>query len=356
VKVAVLRANRVGDYVFTLPALTALKARWPDAELTLLGCRWHAGFLDGRPGPVDRVVAVPPAHGVNVLDGPPAPEGELDAFFARMRAERFDLAVQLHGGGRWSNPFVRRLGAARTAGLRAEDAEPLDVSVPYVYWQNEVVRSLEVARALGAPPVDLDPVLAVTQTDRADAAAHRPAEPYAVLCPGASDPRRRWPAAAFAAAGDALAADGLRVVVTGSADEGPVVAGVVDAMTAPADALAGTAGLGALCALLAGAAVVVTNDSGPLHLANAVGTPTVGIFWGGNLVNGAPPYRARHRPVPSFRVACPRCGADCMDPAARCAHPDSFVADVPVTAVLAAARDLLAAHDRATPVAAGAPA
>ncbi len=343
-KLAVLRANRIGDLVFTLPALHALKTRWPDAELTLLGCRWHVPFLAGRPGPIDRAIAVPPSAGVNTLDGPPAPAGELDAFFAAMAAERFDLAVQLHGGGRFSNPFVRRLGARATAGLATPDAEPLDTSVPYVYWQNEIVRSLEVARAVGAPPVDLDPVLAVTDADRAEAAPHVAGGPLAVLCPGASDPRRRWPAEAFAAVGDGLAADGLRVLVTGVPDEAPVVAAVVAAMRAPADALVGALSLGGLTGLLAAAAVVVTNDSGPLHVANAVGTPTVGVFWGGNVVNGAPPYRARHRPVPSFRVACPRCGADCMDPVARCDHPDSFVADVRVDEVLAAARDLLPAR------------
>ncbi len=337
-----LRANRVGDLVFVLPALEALRARWPGAELVLLGCRWHAPFLAGRPGPVDRVEVVPPSEGVNALDGPPAGEAELEAFFARMRAERFDLAVQLHGGGRFSNPFVARLGAARTAGLRAEDAPGLDVEVPYVYWQSEVLRGLEVARALGCPPVDPAPRLAVTEADRADAAPWTPAGPFAVLCPGASDGRRRWPPRRFAAVGDALAADGLRILVAGSADEDAVVDAVVTAMDAPAEALAGAVSLGGLVALLAGAAVAVTNDSGPLHLAAATGTPTVGVYWVGNVINGAPPFRARHRPLLSFRTACPRCSADCMAPDGGCDHDDSFVADVPPGEVVAAARALLA--------------
>jgi ADP-heptose:LPS heptosyltransferase len=341
-RIAVLRANRVGDLVFVLPALAALRERWPDAELVLLGCRWHAGFLAGRPGPVDRVEVVPPSEGVNTLDGPPAGEAELEAWFARRRDEGFDLAVQLHGGGRFSNPFVARLGAARTAGLRAEDASGLDVEVPYVYWQSEVLRALEVTRALGCPPVDPAPALAVTEADRADAAAHAPSVPYAVLCPGASDGRRRWPPERFAAVGDALAADGLRVLVTGSADERAVVGAVVAGMDAPADALAGAVSLGGLLALLAGAAVVVTNDSGPLHLAGAAGTPTVGVYWAGNVINGAPPFRAGHRPLLSFRTACPRCGADCMAPDGGCDHDDSFVADVPAADAVAAARALTA--------------
>lgn len=53
-KIAVLRANALGDYVFSLPALDALRAAYPQAEIVLLGQPWHARFLAGRPGPLDR--------------------------------------------------------------------------------------------------------------------------------------------------------------------------------------------------------------------------------------------------------------------------------------------------------------
>jgi len=341
-RIAVLRANRVGDLVFALPALDALKAAYPDAELVLLGCRWHTAFLPGRPGPVDRVVPVPPTPGVNGLDGPPVGEDEREAFLAAMRAESFDLALQLHGGGRFSNPFVRALGARVTAGARSEDAVALDRWLRYVYWQNEVARYLELVGLVGAEPVGLEPRLALTAADRdeADRAVGGEA-PLAVLAPGASDGRRRWPPASFAAVGDALAGSGLRVAVTGTAAEGALVGAVVEAMEQPALDLAGRVSLGGLAAVLARAAVVVSNDSGPMHVAGAVGTPVVGVFWGGNLVTGAPPYRARMRPVASWRTACPVCGTDCMT--GHCEHDASFVADVPVADVLAAAEDLLGA-------------
>jgi ADP-heptose:LPS heptosyltransferase len=71
-KLAVLRANAIGDYLVSLPALEALRAAYPQAELVLLGAGWHAGFLAGRPGPVDRCLAVPPTVGVRD-DQPPAP-------------------------------------------------------------------------------------------------------------------------------------------------------------------------------------------------------------------------------------------------------------------------------------------
>jgi ADP-heptose:LPS heptosyltransferase len=353
-RIAVLRANRVGDLLFALPALDALKAAYPAAELVLLGCRWHTAFLPGRPGPVDRVIAVPSTPGVNDLDGPPVGEDEREAFLAAMRAEGFDLALQLHGGGRYSNPFVGGLGARVTAGARSEDAAPLDRWVRYVYWQNEVARYLELVALVGAEPVGLEPRLRLTAADRAEAARVLPAAgPLAVLCPGASDGRRRWPPAAFAAVGDALAARGLPVAVTGSAGEAELVAAVTGAMARPALDLGGRVSLGGLAAVLERADLVVSNDSGPMHVAGAVGTPVVGIFWGGNLVTGGPPFRARMRPVASWRTACPVCGADCMT--SGCDHDASFVADVPVGEVLAAAEDLLAvAHEQRAPAGAAA--
>src|SRR5690348_10416996 len=97
-KIAVLRANALGDFIVTLPALEALRAAYPGAEIVLLAKPWHAALLEGRPGPVDRVVIVPPAHGVGI--GPDEHEDpeSLDAFFEAMEGERFDLALQLYGG------------------------------------------------------------------------------------------------------------------------------------------------------------------------------------------------------------------------------------------------------------------
>jgi ADP-heptose:LPS heptosyltransferase len=264
-RIAVLRAGGIGDFLFTLPALHALRAAYPDAEVVLLGAPWQPGFLTGRPGPVDRAVVVPPSRGVR---DPAAGEiehpAELARFFARMRARRFDLGVQLHGGGRWSNPFVRRLGARVTAGLRAPDAVALDRSLPYVYYQAEVVRFLEVVALLGAAPVGLEPAVTVTADDRAaaDAALAGLPDPVVALHPGAGDPRRRWPAAGFAEVGDRLAAAGATVVVVGAPAEAGLVDEVVAGMRAPARGLAGAVDLGGLAGVLARARVLVGNDSG----------------------------------------------------------------------------------------------
>jgi ADP-heptose:LPS heptosyltransferase len=337
-RIAVLRANALGDLMFAMPALEALRAAHPQAEISLLGSDWHAALLRNRPAPVDRVIPVPPSPGVRV-DAPPAPPAELERFFAAMAGERFDLALQLHGGGRYSNPFVRRLGARLTVGLRTPDAEPLDRSVPYVYFQPEIMRYLEVVALAGARPVTVEPRIVVTPADitAADAQAS-PRPPYAVIHPGATDPRRRWPADRFAAAADRLADEGLSVLVTGTSGEQELVDSVLRHMQRPGRAVCGTLDLPGLVGLLAGAEIVISNDTGPVHLSAAVGTPSVGVYWIGNLVNGVPPFRALHRPVPSFRTSCPLCGADCTR--GDCGHRESFVAEVPVETVLGEALSL----------------
>jgi ADP-heptose:LPS heptosyltransferase len=143
-KIAVLRANGIGDYIFAIPALEALHNTYRNAEIVLLALPWHQEFLEGGPGHVDRVIVVPFSRGIR--DSRPSKDGAaLEVFFQKMADERFDIALQMHGGGRFSNPFVRRLGARLTAGCRTPDAVPLDRWLPYVYYQSEVIRNLEVA-------------------------------------------------------------------------------------------------------------------------------------------------------------------------------------------------------------------
>lgn len=342
-KIAVVRANSLGDFVFALPALDALRSAYPDAEIVLLGLDWHARFLAGRPGPVDRVVVVPPYGGVSVWEGTPEDPAEQERFFASMAAERFDLAVQIHGGGLHSNPFTRRLGARLTAGLKTPNAVALDRWVPYVYSQKEVARYLEAVALVGAPPRGLEPRIAVTPADLAEANRLVPDTglPLVALHPGAVDSERRWPPEKFASVGDALAAAGARVVVTGTASEGKLVRAVIETMRGEALDLCGRTTLSGLAGLLSRCAVVVANDTGPLHLAAAVGAATVGIYWGYNLLNAGPLTRARHRPCIGWRVDCPTCHANRVLQA--CADRSSLIADVAVERVVAAALELLTA-------------
>lgn len=341
-KIAVLRANAIGDFIFVLPALEALRAAYPEAEIVLLARPWHAAFLRDRPGPVNRVVIVPRSRGVNGSEAETEDPAELERFFAAMRDEKFDLALQLHGGGRHSNPFIRRLGARVTIGVKAPDAPPLDRWLPYIYFQHEYIRYLEVVALAGAKPAVLEPRLRVTDRDRAEAASRVPesSRPLAVLHPGAGDPRRRWPSERFAAVADALNDAGARVSVIGTAAERPIVEAVLHAMRCDGMNLCDQLSLGGLAGLLSRSAVVVSNDSGPLHLAFAVGARSVGIYWCFNLFTSSPLTRTRHYPFTSWQLHCPECGQTCVDN--RCEHTSSLVASIPVDGVRDAAVGFLA--------------
>jgi len=254
-------------------------------------------------------------------------------------ADEYDVAIQLHGGGRNSNGFVRALGARVTAGSRTPDAPMLDRWVPYEHFQWEVARYLEVVGLVGAQAAELEPRLTATAADRAAAMAALPVladGPYVVFHPGATDPRRRWPVERFAEVARRTRALGRRPIITGTGAERELTSGLAAALAddpgCPA-VIADRLPLPALLGLLAGADLVVSNDTGPLHLAMAAGTRTVGLFWIGNMINAGPPTRARHRPQISWRVTCPVCGIPGTAP--RCEHDETWVDGIETAAVIA---------------------
>jgi len=373
------------------PALAALRTAYPEAEIVLAGATHAAALFNNRPAPVDRVEVVPRVPGVRFDPGGPQripddPPEVVEAFCARMRAEGFDLAVQLHGGGGNANPLLRRFGARVTAGSRAPGAAPLDRTVPYHPFQHDVLRWLEVVGLVGADPVRLSPRLAVTAEDLAagdtalaaaglagcgraavparastgqaevppaaaasgrvgaDGAAARAGSgqgPLVALHPGATDARRRWPPERLGAVADVLAARGAQVVVLGGRGDADLVARVLGAAScAPAD-LSGGLSLAGLVGVLARADLFLGNDSGPRHVAGAVGTATVGVFTKANLVDVAPLFRARHRVLVSWASRCAVCGLDYLDGV--CGHDATVLSDIDAGTVAAAAIDLLAA-------------
>jgi ADP-heptose:LPS heptosyltransferase len=341
-RIAVLRGGGLGDLLAAEPALRALAARYPGAELTLLGKAAHAQLLIAPRSAVSGVEDLPAAPGIRD-DGVPDPTVTGD-FIERMRDVRFDLAVQLHGGGRFSNPFLLRLGARHTVGMATPDAVPLERTLPYQYYQHEVLRALEVVGLAGAAPVSLEPVIDVRPEEHARSRMFAPQGrgPLLAIHPGATDPRRRWPYEKFAAVAREAATSGARVVVVGDDSDREVAAAIVESAVAGDDSAvaaritscAGRLSLPALAGLLAHADVLLANDSGPRHLAQALGIPTVSVYWIGNLVNAGPLSRALHRVHVAWTTACPVCQRDVTQEALpRCEHDVSFVADVPVRGV-----------------------
>lgn len=338
--IVVLRPNAIGDYVFALPALHALRASHPAARITLLGKPWHAGFLHGRPGPVSDVIAMPPLPGIGAAPDAPMPESARQ-LVAALRNMRIDVALQMYGGGAYSNAFVASLGAAVSIGATTPGAPALDRTIVYSRLANRRIELLQIAGLAGARPHLVSPELEVTATDRALAAQvlpHFSGARMVVVHPGASDPRRCWPPAAFAAVADALADAGAQIVISATDNEADTARAVAGHMRRRPIDLTGRLPLPALCGLLDRAELIVSNDTGPLHLAMALGKPAVGVFWLTNMIESCPLTQHLLRPALSTRIHCPVCGEENLH--TRCPHDASFVADVAHDEVIALALEL----------------
>lgn len=318
------RALVLGDMLCATPALRALKAAWPEAELTLIGLPWARELAERLPD-VDRFEPFPGFPGLPEI----MPDlAALPAFIARMQAARFDLVVQLHGSGSIVNPLLACFGARHTAGF----CEPGDYSADaalHTVWPktgHEIERLLALTDHLGLPrqgeqldfPVgpedhaalfravpELHRLHAPDRPDRPQGPAERngPQRPeglvetrgHVVIHPGAQLPSRRWLPERFAEVADALAARGLRIVLTGSAAEAPVTAAVLAQMRQPALDLTGRTSLFGFGALLKRARLVVCNDTGASHVAAAVGTASVVVSSGADVARWAPLDAQRQR-------------------------------------------------------------
>jgi ADP-heptose:LPS heptosyltransferase len=298
-RVAVLRALQLGDLLCAVPALRALRRALPDSQIVLIGLPWAAEFVKRFRAYLDGFREFPGWPGLpeRVPD-----QARLPGFLVEMQAERFDLVLQIHGSGVVTNPLAARLGGRATAGFCVSAADGPDRArfLPYPDRGLEVRRLLRLLAFLGAEPDGEHLEFPLTGADRQAlrslvAPDELRAGSYACIHPGASTPLRRWGAGRFAAVADALAARGLRIVLTGTAGEADLTRRVAGAMRAPALDLAGRTDLGALGALLAGAHLLVSNDTGVSHLAAALRVPSVIISTGTNPERWAPADAARHR-------------------------------------------------------------
>lgn len=348
-KIAVLRANALGDYIFVLPALQALRETFKDAKIALLGRQWHKEYLKERPGPVDRVVVVPLYPGISEREGYVPDEKVMTAFFNEMQKEEFDIAFQMHGGGRNSNPFLLRLGAKQTVGLKTPEAAALDINVPYIYYFNETLRYLEVVCRVGARTENIEPHISVTDKDMDEAKAvlKNPSEkPLAVIHPGASDVRRRWPEKNYAKIAAYLVEQNFHVCITGLAWEREIIDAVLNGIVNQNEVqdLCAKLTLNGITGLLSFADIIISNDTGPLHLARALQSRSIGIYLCENIINASPMKIAFNRNLISWTMNCPLCGLHSKkfnEIKSACAHNTSFVAEVTVDEVQAAISDLI---------------
>lgn len=250
--VLILRALGLGDFLTGVPAYRALRNAHPGHEIVLAAPQPLAA-LAALTGAVDRVL----------------PAGELQPVGWSGPAPR--VAADLHGNGPASHNLVRALGAPATM-MYASAADP-EVAGPW--WddgEHEIGRWCRLVEWWGGPADRSDLTLAVPPV--------RPRASGAIVVhPGAASGSRRWPAGRFAAVARVLAARGHQIVITGTASERRLASQVAHlAGLGQESVLAGRTGLPGLAALVAEAAMVISNDTGVAHLAVAYGTPSVTLF------------------------------------------------------------------------------
>ncbi|HEX5571970.1 MAG TPA: glycosyltransferase family 9 protein [Ktedonobacterales bacterium] len=325
-KLALLRASRIGDYLCATPAFRALRAALPDAEITLIALPLLRALVERSPK-VDRFVAFPGFPGIaeQFFDARRA-----TAFFAAMQAERFDLAIQMQGSGVHSNPFTLLLGARATAGfIRAGDAPGrLDAALPIAERGSETRRALALTTFLGAEPRGEATEFPLWPADYAEAEALLAGveRPLLGMHAGARDRARRWPPERFAAVGAELYARlGGALILLGDAEAAPAsarIAALARQARIPCLDLTARTSLPTLGAVIARLALLVTNDSGPAHIAYAMATPSVTIFGGANPEAYGPPPHGPHELAihqvpcrPAGALTCPTCayGYACLD-------------------------------------------
>lgn len=289
-RLLVLRPDHLGDLLFATPALRRLRAALPEAEIVALVGPWGAPVLARNPAVTSLITWDIPWFNRRARRHPTMPYLSAVQLARILDERRFDAALDLRFDFWWGALAAQLAGVPRRVGYAVPEVAPfLTESVPYVGCRHEVERNLALAGALVGRELvagDEDRLEFPVRPEEADEAEAllagegvRAGEPILAVHPGAGSALKLWTPEGFAAVADTLA-DRLsaRVILTGSAAERDLAATVAERARLRMISVAGRTSLGALAAIFRRARLVVGTDSGPLHLAVAVGAPTVHLF------------------------------------------------------------------------------
>ena len=300
-RVLLLRLDGLGDVLMSTPAMAAVRESLPLARLTLLTSAAGAALAPHLPwleqvmvyeAPWVKSGAEPADEAANVA------ANEADhALLLRLRREQFDAAIIFSTCTQSALPAALlcrlagiplRLAHAREKayGLLSHREPESDVLGPAM--RHEVQRQLDLVASVGLRTADAGLRFELLAADvarmrqRLAEAGLAPGRPFVLLHPGASAPSRRYPPQAFAEAATRLCEDasdgGLTLLACAGPGEERLLLALAEAMPQPPLLLAGPMSLGELAALIADARVLVANNSGPVHLAAALGTPVVTLY------------------------------------------------------------------------------
>jgi lipopolysaccharide heptosyltransferase I len=324
----IVRLGSLGDVIHAIPAAAALRARFPDARIDWVTDPRYVELL-GLVRGIDRRVAVDTRRVARML-----------STLGELRRVRYDAAIDLQGLLK-SAGLARGAGARRTLGfpsahLRERMAQLFYTETPDPGPAVHVIdKNLALLAPLGvderrvAFPLDIPPSAVAEQVRDAAGAGG-----YALINPGAAWPNKRWPAARFGALAAAMRDRfGLpSVVVWGPGEEG--LAAQVSEASAGAATIAPATSMTDLFAVARGARLVVSGDTGPLHIAAAVGAPIVALF--------GPTFPHRNGPWAAADVSLSRDAACVCHYQRECRRRDRCIDEIAVADVMAAAERRIA--------------
>jgi heptosyltransferase-2 len=308
-RILIKAVNWLGDLVMSLPAMRAVRRAYPDAHLAILIKKELASFFDGASW-INEVIPYSVSSGLGGLN-------DRRKIIAEIRLRRFDLAVLMPNSfesALWMTAarVPRRAGYAvdaRGAMLTHKAAPPRDALDGHqvFYWLAMVRETLGIEGDADDLAISADAAHLATMRKWLAKHRRRPDAPLIALAPAAAyGPAKEWPAANFAAMIDALSDRlGAECVLVGAPSERAKCEEVGALSSASAMVSAGQTNIGELIALLALSSAFVGNDSGCMHLAGALGIPTVAIFGSTNPIRTGP-SKANSRVI-WHRLDCSPC-------------------------------------------------
>ena len=300
--IALLRALHLGDLLCAVPAFRALRAAFPTSTISLIGLPWARTFVERFHSYLDEFIEFPGYPGL--------PEREPDfqqlaEFLASMRSRRFDWVIQMQGDGSYVNDLIRLCGGRQCWGFtpaRANGAVPAGF-LPYPTDCPEIHRHLRLVEYMGVPSQGDHLEFPLTPDDQSDFERLPHADvlksgQFACLHPGGRGLNRRWNVEGFIEVARGLADRGLRVVMTGVAEERLLAEEVAGALADAPINLVGHTTLGSLGMVLSRSRLLIANDTGTSHVAAALQVPSVILSVGSDPSRWNPLDGARHRVLP----------------------------------------------------------
>lgn len=349
-KIAILRTNQgLGDLIVCLPAFRALKNTYPSAHIILLGLQWHQQFLRQRPVGIDRVICVPNSL---CLTNDEFEENETleRKFFDLLKIEKIDIFINFQAEVPISSIIQNEINPRVSVGQEINSSSRYDRSIPFFYYQSEVLRYLHLVDLIGAESQNIEPSFPLLPIEVTVSISiikqFQSHHKFVIIHPSAKDIRRRWPTSKFAILADKIIKLGYEVLLIGNNDEAHIIKEVKNKMTQK-PVLISSLSLGLLAGVQHHSQLVISNDTGPLHLARAVNSPSVGLYWAPNVINWGALKQNKHSHVISWELRCPGCGIIPNQPypfepkTAECEHLFSFIDSITVEEVFHTAKRIL---------------